>query len=206
MNLDGPDRIKFNWHDLRKEQNILYKDQGRGGSVMIRAYFSFWGKSILMFLEGRQASANYFATLQNNLLEFIDLNLGESWKCQHANVPLHVSRLTKQWLDESKFITVRWPARSPEVNPIERLWELLSRCVYRNVGSLKALTLWNRLPVRSGIPLAILCYRILCFQCESAYVEVLKSNEGKIDYWHTICMTLRDIHVCPLRGFKNYFP
>ncbi|KAF0775093.1 hypothetical protein AaE_001207, partial [Aphanomyces astaci] len=54
FNLDGPDGYQYYWHDLRKEQEIYTKRVSGGGSVMIWAGMSAFGRTELAFLEGKQ--------------------------------------------------------------------------------------------------------------------------------------------------------
>ncbi|GBL79384.1 Transposable element Tc3 transposase [Araneus ventricosus] len=66
-NLDGPDRNKKYWHDLRKEPRSLFSRQSGGGSVMVWAAFNFNGQVGLAFLDDRQNSPKYIETLENQL-------------------------------------------------------------------------------------------------------------------------------------------
>ena len=51
---------------------------------------------------------------------------------QHDNAPIHASRATKEWLKQKNIDIIEWPARSPDLNPIENAWSQLSRQVYKN--------------------------------------------------------------------------
>ncbi|GBO38382.1 Transposable element Tc3 transposase [Araneus ventricosus] len=133
-NLDGPDgNIKY-WHDLRKEPRSFFSRQSGGGSVMVWAAFGFNGQVGLAFIDGRQNSPKYIETLENHLMPFAENIGGRNWEYQHDNAPSHTSSATKNCLNSKNVTVLEWPPMSPDLNPIENVWGIMSRKVYENGG------------------------------------------------------------------------
>jgi hypothetical protein len=182
FNLDGPDGWVGYWHDFRKEPELFSRRQNGGGSVMVWAAFSWEGTSKLVFLRGTQASPDYINTLQFNMLAFYEQKHGNSALFQHDNASIHASRLTKEWLKSQEIALMKWPARSPDLNPIENLWSFLARKVYedsRQYNSIEELETaiqrcWNMTP-RSLIEKLILSMGDRCW-------EVAQAAGGKTKY------------------------
>jgi hypothetical protein len=182
FNLDGPDGWVGYWYDLRKEPEIFSRRQNGGGSVMVWAAFSWEGTSKLVILRGNQASQDYIRMLQLNMLEFNEQKHGSSALFQHDNASIHASRLTKEWLEAQEIPVMKWPARSPDLNPIENLWSFLARKVYEDSRQYSTILdlekaiqrCWSLIP-RSLIQKLILSMGDRCF-------EVAQANGGKIKY------------------------
>ncbi|GBM14131.1 Transposable element Tc3 transposase [Araneus ventricosus] len=99
---------------------------------MVWAAFCFNGQVDLAFLGGRQNSPKSTETLENHLMPLAENIGGRNREYQHDNVPIHTSNATKNYLNSKNLTVLEWPPMSPDLNPIENVWDIISRKVYEN--------------------------------------------------------------------------
>ena len=51
----------------------------------------------------------------------------------------------KEWMAKVNMTTLEWPARSPDLNLIENVWEMLAQLVYDGPEITKEAQLWKRI-------------------------------------------------------------
>ncbi|GMG18277.1 unnamed protein product [Phytophthora fragariaefolia] len=181
-NLDGPDGFQYYWRDLRKPPRQTKRRQAGGGSVMVWVAFSLRGKSPLVVLTGRQNSDDYVYTVSEYLLPFAHLNYGVDYIYQQGNASIHTSKRTREFFTEEDIKVLDWPSKSPDLNPIENLWSIMSRRVYpngkqyENVPQFKAALFeaWESIPIAMLVSLIESMPR----RC----VEVLDKKGNKTHY------------------------
>jgi len=114
---------------------ISHGPSGRAGH-MVWAGIALFGKTEIAFVKGRQTAADHIKTLEEYLVPFIDgiEEIEPDIKCRlmQDNASIHTAGVTKKWLAEQTFDVLEWPAKSPDLNPIENAWSQLARIIYDN--------------------------------------------------------------------------
>ncbi|CAK9801681.1 Transposable element Tcb1 transposase [Anthophora quadrimaculata] len=123
-----------------------------GGGAMVWGAFSYEGVGPLVEIEGVMDCFVYKDILDKQMLPFAKDNMPDGWIFQHDTDPKHASKIVSQYLSAKNVRVLEWPAQSPDLNPIEHLWDKLGRRVTNKKHSNKRdlfKTLseeWNKIP------------------------------------------------------------
>lgn len=109
------------------------RNQG-GGVLLIWAGIWTDGRTELHVQRDTMNSERYMNVLESNIPQ-ISAQLGNTstWLLMDDNATCHRSRAVNLFKSEAGIRTISWPARSPDLNPIENVWSLLKRNVRRSL-------------------------------------------------------------------------
>lgn len=131
FNLFGSDGKVIVWRSPKEEFNprcTVPTVKHGGGNVKCWGCFSSAGVGELIFIDGNMTGEAYREILDNNLLKSVQkLGLSHDWVFQHDNDPKHRAAVVTNWLNRNEMHRLNWPSFSPDMNPIEHLWDEVER-------------------------------------------------------------------------------
>jgi transposase len=167
---DGRRRVWRRRKERFARSCILQFDRWGGANVMVWGGISLNYRTPLVVIEGNLTAQRYVEEiLQPHAIPFLEEHPAVDI-LQQDNARAHAARLTRDFLDDQDIRVMAWPPYSPDLNPIENLWDHLGRRVAarepHNRASLIQILLeeWEAIP-QDQIRTLIQSMRSRCREC-----------------------------------------
>ena len=117
---------------MRNERSaeVCIADRYGGGSVMVWEGISAQGKTDLHVIDNGTLMAERYVN------EILDVHvhpyagaIGPDFILKDDNARAHRARITNRYLEQAAIVRLDWPARSPDLNPIEHAWNMLQKAI-----------------------------------------------------------------------------
>ena len=181
---DGKRRV-YRWHGERYAAPCVDEAPPHGsGGVTVWGAISNTGRSQLVWVQDNLTAAQYIQDiLQPHVLPLMGT---PGAVFQQDNARLHTARITVAYFNNQNIRTLPWPSLSPDLSPIEHLWDELDRSLrVRNVPPATPDELfavlqedWETIPRQTIQHLIASMPR----RCRA----VIQTNGGHTQYWFSV--------------------
>lgn len=151
---DGRARVYRRTGERYADACVIQRQPFGGGSVMVWGGISFRGRTQLVIVQGNLTGVRYRdEIIQPHVLPFVQ-GQGRRMTFQHDNARPHVARVVTDILVQRNVDVLPWPAVSPDLSPIEHVWDEMERRLRRQPNQPLTLdqlaqalvNIWNTIP------------------------------------------------------------
>ena len=161
---------------------VQQTDRWGARSVMVWGGMSRDFRTQLHVFNGRVTAEVYRNDVIENIVIPFLRNHGNVTTLQQDNATPHTAHLTVDYLEQQHVQILPWPSLSPDLSPIEHLWDELGRRVNRfhnpeNVGQLKAALIqeWESIPqgriLRFVASMRGRCNAVTCIAAQGGHTQ-----------------------------------
>lgn len=184
--LDFTDRRQQVWrreHERFHDAYVAEHDRYGGGSIMVWGGISRDGKTDLHVMErGTMTGVRYRDEILNVYVRPYAGAIGPNFILMDDNARPHRARVVDRFLEQETIVRMEWPARSPDLNPIEHVWNMLQVALSRRPAQPTTLQELGNALVEEWNNLPLADIRVLIHSMNRRCQAVIRARGGHTRY------------------------
>ncbi len=180
VNEKGKEYVWEKPSEIISESSVKPTKKFGGGKIMVWSCITWEGVGYSCKIDETMDAELYSEILRDELKRTIEFYKLDSKKVlfQSDNDPKHTSHMAQDTLEDMKIRVMRWPAQSPDLNPMEHYWQFVDRKLkeFTEVVATKE-ELWKRVESIVSESNKDLCRNLIATMSERV-VDVLRAKGG----------------------------
>lgn len=180
---DGRRRVWRQRNERFQNCCVAEHDRFGGGSVMVWGGISYDGRIDLHVIRnGSLTAVRYRDEILHQHVRPYAGAIGPNFVLMDDNAPPHRGRIVQQYLETEGIERMDWPARSPDLNPIEHAWDMLQRRISRRIRKPETRDQLANMLIEEWRQIPLAEFRKLIRSFKNRCREVIQARGGHTHY------------------------